>query len=77
MGKPTRKVRRFVRKKGKGKDKGKGKRRFDFLAELIDEKVDNISCGGKGESKGKAKGKRSFAEGKGRKLNPIGSNGIR
>ena len=73
--KPTRKVRRFLRRrKGKGigsshsfgSGKGKGKKRFQFLAELSDDEYQSIFVIGKGKG-----GKRSSGKGKGRKLNPI------
>ena len=68
--KPTRRVRRFLRRSGKGK--GKGKRRFAFLAELTDEQYDSVFFGGKGKSKGK---RRSTGKGKGRRRNPLGADG--
>ena len=73
MHKPTRKVRRFLKRRGpKGKGKGKGWSRFSFLAEMGDVEYDQIFFGGKGSSKGK---RRSFAKGKGRRGNPIGRDG--
>ena len=74
--KPTRRVRRFVKRTGKGKGrKGKGKRRFTFLTEMSDEEYSQIFFGGKGK-KGYGKGKhRSSGKGKGRRRNPIGRDG--
>ena len=70
MKKPTRKVRRFV--KTKGKEKGNGKSRFSFLSTMGDEEYDSIFFGGKGKSKGK---RRSTGKAGGRSKNPIGSDG--
>jgi len=75
MHKPTRRVRRFVRKaKGKGKrsTKGQGKSRYDFLDQLPDDEHDYAFYGGKGKSKGK---RRSSGKGKGRRKNPVGRDG--
>ena len=78
MSKPTRQVRRFVRRKGKGKGKGKSKgkgkgaSRFQFLAEMDDIDYDRTFYGGKGKSNGK---NRSSGKGKGRRQNPTGADG--
>ena len=76
MSKPTRKVRRFIRKRRngrfKGKGKGKGHRRFAFLSEMSDEDYDSVFYGGKGKSKGKS---RTSGKGKGRRKNPRGYDG--
>ena len=72
MGRPVRKLRRFIKRtydKGKGfkgKHKGKGKARHAFLAEMTDADVDQAFFGGKGKS-GK---NRSSGKGKGRKKKP-------
>ena len=57
MLKPTRRVRRFVRKTGKGsgknrKGEAKGARRFQFLAGMSDQEYGQAFFGGKGKSKG-------------------------
>ena len=75
MKKPVRKVRRFVRRThGKGpKGKGKGgKRRYGALQDLNGEQYDNVFFGGNGESKGY---RPTSGKGKGRRKNPIGSDG--
>ena len=82
--KPTRTVRRhvrrFIRNKGAGKGyrpKGKGKGRPNpsaFLASLSDEEVQQVfKVAGKGKGKG---GKRSTGKGKGRRTNPKGKDGM-
>ena len=61
MGKPTRKVRRFVRRKGKGKGKGKtfGKHSYgQYLTSLDDNEVEQVFKG-KGKGRFHGKGKRS------------------
>ena len=78
MGKPTRAVRRFTRKrahaKGQSKGKGRGKGSSAFLASMSDTEVDVFAgLGRKGKSKGK--GKRTSGKGFGRKRNPIGRDG--
>ena len=68
MNKPTRRVRRFVRRtKGKGKRsaRGRGKHRFHFLDELPDEDHDLVFFGGNGKGK-----RRSSSKGKGRRQRP-------
>ena len=73
MRKPTRAVRRFVRRP-KGKGKGKGKRRFrkgkgkgfnssSYLVQMSDQEVEQIFFG-KGGGKGGRKGMRSTGKGK-------------
>ena len=84
--KPTRTVRRhvrrFIRHKGLGKgygskSKGKGKSRPNpsaFLASLSDDEVQQVfKVAGKGKGKG---GKRSTGKGKGRRTNPKGKDGM-
>ena len=69
MQKPTRRVRRFLKRDGhKGSMKGKGKQRFSFLENVSYESTDNVFFGGKAAGKGK-KGNhlRSTGKGKGRK----------
>ena len=79
MGKPVRKVRRFLKRepsKGKGKGKGKGFNAGAFLANMSDDEVDQVfAYKGKGKGKGKSKGKRSSGKGLGRKTNPKGPDG--
>jgi hypothetical protein len=72
MKKPVRRIRRFVRRKGKGYRKGRGKGRYNFASLMPDEEYDNIFFGGKGKSKGS---RRTTGKGMGRKKNPIGSDG--
>ena len=72
MHKPTRRVRKFFKRKGKGKGKGKGANRFVFLSEMPDAEYDSLFYGGKGKSKGKP---RSSGKGKGRRRNPVGRDG--
>ena len=76
MGKPTRSVRRFIRRRAgavrQNKGKGRGKGAGAFLASLTDDEVD-IFLGRKG--KGKGKGKRTSGKGLGWKRNPIGRDG--
>ena len=76
MGKPTRSVRRFIRRRAgavrQNKGKGRGKGAGAFLASLTDDEVD-VFLGRKG--KGKGKGKRTSGKGLGRKHNPIGRDG--
>ena len=78
MGKPTRSVRRFIRRRAgavrQNKGKGRGKGAGAFLASLTDDEVD-IFLGRKGKGKGKSKGKRTSGKGLGRKRNPIGRDG--
>ena len=72
MQKPTRHVRRFVKRKyGKGKGK-RGAHRFHWVNELNDEDYDSIFFGGKGKSKGRP---RISNKGKGRRKNPRGRDG--
>ena len=78
MGRPTRKVRKFLKRntghrllRGKGKGRGRGAQRYAFLAELSQDEVDEVFFGGKG----RGKGKRSSAKGKGRRTNPRGYDG--
>ena len=73
MHKPTRKVRRFFKKRRKGKGKGKGRNRFAFLTEMSDQEYDSMFFGGKGKSKGKS---RTSGKGKGRRKNPRGYDGL-
>ena len=76
MNKPTRRVRRFVKRKGKGRKgsgKHRGKGRFAFLADMTDEEQD-VFFGRKGKG-GKGKGRRTSGKGKGRRRNPIGRDG--
>ena len=76
VGKPNRKVRRFVRRhKGKGKGKGKrlsGKGVRLFLASLSEEEDTAFFGGARRKGQGKRKGK---SRGKGRRGNPIGKDG--
>ena len=54
MDKPTRRVRRFVKRKGKGRKgsgKHRGKGRFSFLADMTDEELNHVFFGGKGKGK--------------------------
>ena len=69
MRKPVRRVRRFLRRKGKGKGKHPG----FYLTGLSDTEVDQVFFAPKG--KGKGKGKRSSGKGKGRRQNPRGPDG--
>ena len=73
MHKPTRRVRKFVKRSGKGKGGGKGWSRCSFLAEMPDGEYDELFYGGKGTSKGTP---RSFAKGKGRRTNPKRRDGL-
>ena len=72
MRKPTRRVRRFVKRRFGGKSRGKGRSRFGFLAEMDDVTYDNTFFGGKGNSKGR---RRSSGFGRGRRKNPKGADG--
>ena len=69
MRKPVRKVRRFIRRKGKGKGKHPG----FYLASLNDQDLEEMFF--KGFRKGKGKGKRSTGKGRGRRTNPKGPDG--
>ena len=63
-----------MKRSGKGRGcKGRGKGRFSFLAELTDDEYEEAFFG-RGR-KGRGKGKRSSGKGKGRRKNPIGSDG--
>jgi hypothetical protein len=68
MRKPVRRVRRFLKRRGKGKGKHPGY----YLTNLKDQEIENMFFG-KGHRKGK--GKRSSGKGKGRRQNPKGSDG--
>ena len=72
MRKPTRRVRRFVKRRFGGKARGKGRSRFGFLAEMADVTYDSTFFGGKGHSKGC---RRSSRFGRGRRGNPKGADG--
>ena len=78
MDRPVRKVRRFIRRKGKGigkgklRTKGKGGGTIHFLQNLHDPGSVFLNKGG---GKGGKKGKLSSGFGKGRRGNPIGPNG--
>ena len=70
MRKPVRRVRRFMKRKGKGKGKHPGY----YLTTLKDQEIEEIFfC--KGPKKGKGTGKRSTGKGKGRRTNPKGPDG--
>ena len=71
-GRPTRRVRTFLKRKGKGK--GKGATLFQFLNVLGHIEYDSLFYGGKGKSKG---ARRTAGKGKGRRLNPFGRDGTR
>ena len=72
MRKPVRRVRRFIKRKGKGKGKNPGY----FLSTLRDQEIEQMFFGKGGKKgKGKAKGKRSSGKGKGRRGNPKGPDG--
>ena len=76
MRRPTRRTRRFARRKGKGKGRrGKGKSKFSYFEDMTDHEYTEAFYGGKGR-KGKGK-RRSFnkGKGKGRNRNPVGSDG--
>ena len=84
MRKPTRKVRRFIRKrahrKGKGKGSGKrptGKGIWTYTMNLSDDAYEELYFGGRGKGKGRGKraGKRSTGKGSGRDTNPLGRDG--
>ena len=71
--KPTRRVRRVIKRKGKGK----GKHPTAFLASMSMQDMAETFVGfgkGKGKSKGKSK---STGMGSGRNLNPMGNDGRR
>ena len=71
MNKPSRRVRRFFKRKGKGKGKLAGV----FLQSLGDHDVDSMFFGGGPKGRGKSQGKRSSGKGKGRRMNPRGADG--
>ena len=70
MRKPVRRVRRFMKRKGKGKGKHPGY----FLTTLKDQEIENLFFG-KGRKGCKGKGKRSSGKGRGRRQNPKGRDG--
>ena len=70
MGRPTRKVRKFLKKntghrllRGKGKGRGRGAQRYAFLAELSQDQVDEVFFGGRGKGKGKRSSAKARAVG--------------
>jgi hypothetical protein len=69
MRKPVRRVRRFLKRRGKGKGKHPGY----YLANLSEQEIESMFFA-KGR-KGKGKGKRSSGKGKGRRQNPKGPDG--
>ena len=81
MRKPTRKTRRFFRRKLRIKGKGKGKRLSGkgvsaFTTNLSDDEYEDMYFGrGKGKGRGKMRGIRSSGKGAGRKRNPRGKDG--
>ena len=85
MGKPVRRLRRFMRHPAKGKSKGKGfgykkgkgKGVGAYLASLSDLEVETTFFGKGPKGRGKSKGKRSSGKGFGRGQNPLGPDGER
>ena len=71
MRKPVRRVRRFMKRKGKGKGKHPG----FFLQHLTDQEVEQTFFGKGPKGRGKGKGKRSTGKGRGRRQNPKGPDG--
>ena len=75
--KPTRRVRRAIKRKGKGNGKGWGKAAHNFRAIMSDE-IARETFVGFGECKGEGKGKvRASGMGLGRSRNPLGPDGVR
>jgi hypothetical protein len=68
MRKPVRRVRRFLKRKGKGKGKHPG----FYLSTLTEPEIEGLFFA---KGKGKGKGKRSSGKGKGRRTNPKGPDG--
>ena len=68
MRKPVRRVRRFLKRKGKGKGKHPGY----FLSTLSESEIENMFFMKGKPRKGKGKGKFYSGKGKGRKMNPKG-----
>ena len=71
MREPVRRVRRFLKRKGKGKGKHPGY----FLSTLSESEIENMFFMKGKPRKGKGKGKFSSGKGKGRKMNPKGPDG--
>lgn len=71
MRKPVRRVRRFMKRKGKGKGKHPG----FYLASLSDHELEQMFFAKGKSGKSKGKGKRSSGKGKGRRTNPKGPDG--
>ena len=69
--KPTRRVRRFIKRRPSGKGKGRGGKRQltgrginAYLAALAQEANEGLFFGGRGKGKGRRKGRRSTGAGK-------------
>ena len=71
MRKPVRRVRRFMKRRGKGRGKHAG----HFLATMSDGEVAEFFSKNGPKGRGKGKGKRSSGKGKGRRQNPRGHDG--
>ena len=69
MRKPVRRVRRFIKHKGKGRGRHAG----HFLSTMSDNEVEEVFF--KSGPKGRGKGKRSSGKGRGRRQNPRGHDG--
>ena len=71
MRKPVRRVRRFLKRKGKGKGKNPGY----YLSTLSEGDLEQLFFAKGRPGKGKGKGIRSSGKGKGRRMNPKGADG--